>query len=133
MAELRKQFAKRLKQAMQAAGFESKPSVLVNQFNLEHRGSTVTFQSASSWLKGESLPDPEKIQTIARVFGVSACHLLFGEQGKFGVRDAAQEPVESLRAQDHKMLSLYLQLSTDQRKLVRDLVDEVANGKQPAA
>ncbi len=132
MAELRKQFAKRLKQAMQTAGFESKPSVLVMQFNLEHRGSAVTFQTASRWLKGEALPDPEKIQTIARVVGVSACHLLFGETGRFGVRDQASESLETLRAQDHRMLAAYLLLKPEQRKLVRELIDELGSGKTPA-
>ena len=129
MGQIRQQFAKRLKQAMQAAGFEPRPGVLVDQFNLEHRGSSVTFQTASRWLKGEALPDPEKIQTLARVLGVNACHLLFGERTGLAVREQGEDSIDGLRALDRRMLAAYLKLTTDQRKLVRDLVDELVDGR----
>ena len=130
MSQFRQQFAKRLKQAMLSAGFEAKPSVLVDQFNLEHRGSSVTFQTASRWLKGEALPDPEKVQTLARVLGVSACHLLFGERVGLAVRDSGDHALDGLRALDHRMLSAYLNLTSDQRKLVRHVIDEMASGSK---
>ncbi|HTA64588.1 MAG TPA: hypothetical protein VK753_03710, partial [Xanthomonadaceae bacterium] len=122
-------FAKRLKQAMQAAGLEPKPGVLVNEFNLEHQGKSVTFQSASRWLKGEALPDPERILTLARMLGVSASLLLFGERAGLAVREPGDESAGHLRALDRKMLTAYLGLAPEQRKLVRDLVDTLAQGR----
>jgi transcriptional regulator with XRE-family HTH domain len=131
MSQLRQQFAKRLKQAMQAADFEPKPSVLVDQFNLEHRGRSVTFQTASRWLKGEALPDPEKVQTLARLYGVSACHLLFGERLRMSVKEPGDD-IADLRAYDRRMLVSYLRLMPEQRKLVRDLVDELSSSNPPS-
>jgi transcriptional regulator with XRE-family HTH domain len=131
VSQLRQQFAKRLKQAMQAAGLKPIPSVLVDQFNLEYRGKSVTFQTASRWLRGEALPDVEKVQTLARLLGIGACQLLFGERARLSVREPADEVAEPLRALDRKMLLGYFRLESEQRKLVRDLVDGLGGAVKP--
>ena len=125
MAEHRQQFAKRLQQAMQAAGFSPQPSVLVDQFNLEHRGKSVVFQTASRWLKGEALPGPDKIQTLAVLFGVDPCHLLFGDRARLSVRDQREEWAAQMRLPDQQMLQAYLRLPRMQQKLVRELVQQL--------
>jgi len=127
MSQLRQQFAKRLKSAMQAAGLDPRPGVLMTQFNLEHRGKSVVFETASRWLKGAAVPDPDKVQTLARLLGVSACYLLFGEAG--GVRESGEQAIRDLRLADQKMLTTYLDLTIEKRKLVRELVDELQAGK----
>lgn len=108
---------------------EPRPGVLVDQFNLEHRGKSIAFWTASRWLKGEALPDPEKIQTLARLLGVSACHLLFGERAGLAVREPGEQTIGDLRAPDQKMLTAYLGLSLEKRRLVRELIDELDTGK----
>lgn len=127
MAEHRQQFAKRLKEAMQAMGHSPQPSVLVNLFNLEHSGESVTFQTASRWLKGESLPTPERVKTLATLFASDACYLLFGERTRLSIRDTPASWPGDLPAQDGRMLKSYLRLPVAQRKLVRELILALAD------
>ena len=47
------------------------------------------------------------------------------------VREPGDDPVETLRATDRKMLQAYLKLAPEQRKLVRDLVDGLSDGGGP--
>ena len=46
------EFAERLQAAMRAAGLEPRPAVLLNLFNTNYWGRSVTFQAVSRWLRG---------------------------------------------------------------------------------
>ena len=44
------EFARRLRDAMEAAGLEPRPGVLLTLFNTHYWGRSVTFQAVSRWL-----------------------------------------------------------------------------------
>jgi hypothetical protein len=47
MTNAKKQFAARLKKAMETAGYAAKPAVLEREFNLRYLGSPLTLHAAS--------------------------------------------------------------------------------------
>jgi len=66
------EFSKRLAEAMRAMGLEARPKVLMTRFNSRYRGRSVSFQSASRWLRGEAVPKPDKLELLAELFRVEA-------------------------------------------------------------
>ena len=48
-------FAQRLITAMQAKGYDPKPSILEREFNLRHNGKPVTLYGVRKWLLGMSI------------------------------------------------------------------------------
>ena len=58
------EFAERLQAAMRAAGLEPRPAVLLNLFNTNYWGRSVTFQAVSRWLRGESIPGARQIDRV---------------------------------------------------------------------
>ncbi len=107
---------------MSAAGYEPRPSVLFKQFNSSYAGRSVTFQSASRWLNGRSIPEQDKLQVLARLYGVSPQVLRFGEKPARTIADARAAWPEALTAADRGMIDAYLALPAERRKLVRDMV-----------
>ncbi len=77
--EERQLFAQRLTEAMQSNGYEPRPSVLEKLFNTRYRGRSVAFTSISRWLSGHALPEQDKLQVLAELFGVEPQILRFGE------------------------------------------------------
>lgn len=127
MAEHRQQFAKRLQDAMRQADLDPKPGVLVNLFNLNHAsGPTVSFQSASRWLNGGALPGMDKLPTLSRILDVDPCYLLFGQRTRLAVGEPRQAWPEVMDLPDRQMFQTYLQLTQTKRRLVRELVSQLA-------
>ena len=81
------EFAARLRAAMLAAGLEARPGVLLNLFNAHYWGRSVSFQAVSRWLRGESIPEQDKLIILAEVLKIEPEVLRFGE----GVRQSVQE------------------------------------------
>ena len=71
------QFAERLIAAMQAKGYEAKPSILEREFNLCYAGKSVTFACVSKWLKGAAIPSADKLLTLAEWLEVPPEELAF--------------------------------------------------------
>ena len=71
-------FAQRLHQAMQEAGFEPKPSILLKHFNERHEGDAIAWQTARNWLQGAFLPQPDKLRTLAQWLQGHPEYLLYG-------------------------------------------------------
>jgi len=59
------EFAQRLRDAMVAVGLEPRPGVLLNHFNAHYWGRSVSFQAVSRWLRGEAIPEQDKLVTLA--------------------------------------------------------------------
>lgn len=126
MSDEREEFSKRLRAAMLAAGHESRPSVLFKQFNARYLGRSVSFQAASRWLNGKSIPEQDKLQVLAGLLGVEPHVLRYG--GKSRVGESRPMWPDALGVQGRLMVDAYLTLSTAQRKLVRELVNALAGG-----
>ena len=81
------EFAERLQAAMRDAGLEPRPAVLLNLFNTHYWGRSVTFQAVSRWLRGESIPEQDKLITLAEILKIEPQVLRFGD----GVRHSVQK------------------------------------------
>jgi len=130
MKDEREEFSQRLAEAMRKAGYEPRPGVLHKVFNSRYRGASVTFQTASRWLGGRSIPEQNKLQVLAGLFGVEPHALRFG--GRQRVGEGAAAWLQTLGAQDRAMFDAFLSLPAPQRKLVRELVATLARAAEAA-
>lgn len=121
MKEEREAFSRRLAQAMRDAGLEARPSILAREFNLRYRGEPVSFQSASRWLHGRSIPTQDKLRPLAKLLGLEPHVLRFGASAS-AVAESPAAWRTGLKPQDHEMVEAYLALPASRRRLVRDLV-----------
>lgn len=80
--EERRQFSQRLAEAMQAAGYKPRPSVLEKLFNSRYHGRSVAFTSVSRWLSGHAIPEQDKLQTLAGLFSIEPHVLRYGTPAK---------------------------------------------------
>ena len=65
MQDTKREFARRLKAAMEAKGYPSRPAVLEREFNTRYWGKPMTLHGVRRWLEGETLPSFEKVAVLA--------------------------------------------------------------------
>ena len=121
MSEEKQAFARRLAEAMQARGYAAKPGVLLKQFNSRYTGRSVAFSTASKWLRGIVLPEQDKLQVLAGLFGIEPHELRFGRSGRHRV----SEPLgawQAIGARERKVIEAFLALPPKRRELVGELV-----------
>ena len=90
MQNAKELFANRLRDAMQAAGYEPKPAVLEREFNTRYWGKPMTLHGVRRWLRGETLPTHEKLLVLAEWLGVPP-------QACIGIEDA-QAGIDAINA-----------------------------------
>lgn len=122
MSNERAEFSKRLAAAMTAQGHEPRPSVLSTQFNVRFKGASVSFTTAARWLKGEAIPEYEKLVALADWLKADPCFLLFGDRALRGVRVARQVKEDAPVYDDQKIFDIYRTLPTMQQKVVCDVI-----------
>ena len=125
MSEEKRAFARRLAEAMQARGYAAKPGVLLKQFNSRYTGRSVAFSTASKWLRGIVLPEQDKLQVLAGLFGIEPHELRYGRSG----RHRASEPPgawQTVGARERKVIDAFLALPPRRRELVGELVAELS-------
>ncbi len=72
-------FRDRLHQALRAAGYRlNEHSLLTREFNALYAGPPVAVSSVFRWLNGESVPAPDKLETLAGMLNVSPSWLRDG-------------------------------------------------------
>lgn len=116
------QFAERLKAAMLAAGYEPRPSTLEREFNLHYWGNPITFQAVRRWLRGESLPEQDKLQVLAEWLHVDPQALRFGEGAVQRIQDTRSRLHQALMGEEREVIQAYLDLPTEQRKIIREVI-----------
>ncbi len=116
------EFAQRLRDAMQAAGLEPRPGVLVNLFNTHYWGRSVSFQAVSRWLRGEAIPEQDKLLVLAGVLNVPPEVLRFGEGVRQSIEQRKQRWDEGAGYLERETFDAFLQLPAAQRKLVREVI-----------
>lgn len=119
-------FAERLKAAMQAAGYDKRPSVLEREFNLRYWGKPITFQAVRRWLRGDSIPNQDKLQVLARWLSVDPQYLRYGETATYHISEPTAAWDASSNSEERQMLLLYRSLPTAQRKVVREVMETFA-------
>ncbi|MDO8889797.1 MAG: helix-turn-helix domain-containing protein [Hydrogenophaga sp.] len=116
------EFAQRLRAAMQSAGLEPRPGVLLNLFNAKYWGRSVSFQAVSRWLRGEAIPEQDKLLVLAEILRVEPEVLRFGVKVRHSVQEHRQRWTDGVGYQDRETFDAFLRLPPAQRKFVRDLI-----------
>lgn len=116
-------FAQRLTNGMTALGFEPRPSVLEREFNLRYWGKPVSFQGVRRWLRGESMPEQDKLIVLAEWLQVSPHYLRFGvDDAHRGVQEKPGDWRETLSPDLQHVIESFLSLSADDKRLVAELL-----------
>lgn len=116
------EFAQRLHDAMQRAGYKPRPAVLEREFNTRYWGESVTVQAVRRWLRGEAIPSQDKLQTLAESLKVEPQILRFGEGIAKSVKQYRERWDEKLTHQERETVDAFLQLPAPQRKVVREVI-----------
>lgn len=116
------EFAQRLRDAMVAAGLEARPGVLMNQFNANYWGRSVSFQAVSRWLRGEAIPEQDKLLVLAGILKIEPEVLRFGEAVRKSVQQHRQRWDEGIGYLERETFDAFLQLPAPQRKLIREVI-----------
>lgn len=127
MSDERQDFSRRLAEAMRAKGYSPKPGVLHKLFNSHYGGRSVAFSTASKWLRGMALPEQDKLQVLAALFGVDPHVLRFGgATGKHRVADGGMPWPAGIGARERLVIDAFLALPPKRRELVGELVSAIA-------
>jgi transcriptional regulator with XRE-family HTH domain len=122
MKNAKTEFAIRLREAMESAGYEAKPSVLEREFNLRYWGKAITLHGVRRWLRGESLPTHDKLMTLAGWLKIPPQDLHFGVELQKKIRQQRARWDEGIGYQDREVFEAYLNLPVTQRKVVREVI-----------
>ena len=116
------EFARRLQAAMVAAGLEPRPGVLLNLFNANYWGRSVTFQAVSRWLRGEAIPQEDKLQVLAGILKIEPEVLRFGDAVRQSVQQHRKRWDEGVGYLERETFDAFLQLPAPQRKILREVI-----------
>lgn len=116
------EFAERLKQAMRDAGYEPRPGLLEKEFNTRYWGRAVTFQAASRWLKGLSIPQQDKLQVLAEWLKIEPQALRFGADSIRSVREKKSLWEDAIAGPEREVLEAFIGLPAAQKKVAREVI-----------
>lgn len=116
------EFAQRLKDGMVAAGLEPRPGVLLTLFNTRYWGRSVSFQAVSRWLKGEAIPEQDKLLVLAEVLNIEPEVLRFGEGIRKSLKERKQRWEEGAGYLERETFDAFLKLPAAHRKIVREVI-----------
>lgn len=126
MKEEREALSRRLADAMREAGYEPRPNVLLKLFNSRYRGRSVSFQSVSRWLRGISIPAQDKLVLLAKLLGTEPQVLRYGNAASRVSEPRAEWQID-LKPHERELVDAYRNLSTQHRKLVREMIAALAS------
>ncbi|MFM1855855.1 MAG: hypothetical protein RLZ83_1164 [Pseudomonadota bacterium] len=115
-------FAKRLKAAMEAAGYQARPSVLEREFNIRHWGKPMTLHGVRRWLLGETMPRNDKIVVLASWLSVTPESLGFGESSILQAEEPKKPWGSDVGYQDRELMKALMSLPVPQRRIVREVI-----------
>lgn len=116
------EFAQRLKDGMVATGLEPRPGVLLTLFNTRYWGRSVSFQAVSRWLKGEAIPEQDKLLVLAEILGIEPEILRFGEGIRKSLKERKQRWEDGVDYLERETFDAFLKLPAQQRKIVREVI-----------
>lgn len=123
MSDERQAFARRLAEAMRSRGYEAKPGVLLVLFNSHYTGRSIGFSSASKWLRGMTLPEQDKLQVLADLFGMEPQTLRYGTPVKTKrVAEPQTAWPAGTGARERRVFEAYLSLPPKRREIVETMV-----------
>ena len=116
------EFAQRLQAAMVVAGLEARPGVLLNQFNANYWGRSVSFQAVSRWLRGEAIPEQDKLLVLADILKIEPEVLRFGDAVRHSVLQHRKRWDEGVGFLERETFDAFLKLPAPQRKIIREVI-----------
>jgi hypothetical protein len=122
MEKSSEKFAKRLRAAMQVAGYEPKPAILEREFNLRYMGKPMTLHGVRRWLLGESLPKQDKVLVLAEWLRVPPQQLRYGVEVEQRIEQQRARWDEGIGYQEREVFEAFLSLPAPQRKVVREVI-----------
>jgi len=122
MDDAKRQFANQLREAMVAAGYEPKPAVLEREFNTRHWGKPMSLHGVRLWLRGETMPDFRKMETLSAWLGVSVQQLSYGGPTGRTVEQRRARWDSGIGYQDRDIFEAFLKLPVPQRRLIREVI-----------
>lgn len=123
MENSKAEFARRLTEAMVAAGYDARPAVLEREFNLRYFGKPMTLHGVRRWLRGETLPSHEKLVVLANWLSVPPEQLSYGLGISLEIKGAAQTLGRSSESyQEREIIEAFLSLPVPQRRVLREVI-----------
>ena len=116
------EFSHRLRDAMTAAGLAPRPGVLLTLFNTHYWGRSVSFQAVSRWLRGEAIPEQDKLLVLAGALNVQPEVLRFGAEIRQSIDQRNQRWDEGVGFLERETFDAFLQLPAAQRKIIREVI-----------
>lgn len=115
------EFAERLIAALVSKGIEPRPSVVERHFNERYWGTPITFQAVRRWLRGESIPEQDKLLVLADWLDVEPQVLRYGAPAT-KVREKKPQWGSGLEPSERELLEMVMALPAPQKKIVREVV-----------
>ena len=131
MENTKKEFSRRLHEAMQNAGYEARPAVLEREFNLHYYGKPMTLHGVRRWLRGETIPTHDKVVALARWLCIPPEQLSFGLEITQGIKEQRNRWNEGIGYQEREVFEAYLSLPIPQRKLIREIIQAFTKAHPP--
>jgi transcriptional regulator with XRE-family HTH domain len=122
MDKSKAEFARRLRLAMEAAGYEAKPAVLEREFNQRYWGRAVTLHGVRRWLLGETFPAHDKLLTLAEWLRVQPEELRDGKEIAQRIQQQRKRWDQGIGYQEREVFEAFLKLPVAQRKVVREVI-----------
>lgn len=119
-------FSERLRVGLRQAGMSESPAELVRLL-ARFGGEPVSQQAVSGWLNGRAMPRQANLRALARMLSIEPQQLQFGDDKR--VREARGE--WKVNPHDQLAIEAFLKLPAAQRKLVRNLIEELARHVAP--
>ena len=119
IAEEKRDFSRRLREAMRKARLDAGPTRFAREFNLRHHGEPVTAQTARKWLYGGALPTQDKLRTLAQWLEVSPHWLRYGEPER--AHTTAKQDTATYAVDSAWLEKKFDSLSEPHRKMVLEI------------
>jgi hypothetical protein len=123
MHDTKREFAKRLKAAMEAAGYPARPAVLEREFNLRYWGKPMTLHGVRRWLEAETLPGLAKVNVLCEWLRCSPQDLGLGLRPSVPRAEQRRGPWDvELGYQERELFEAFMRLPVPQRRVVREVI-----------
>jgi transcriptional regulator with XRE-family HTH domain len=124
-AQLREEFSKRLRKALQGRGLGvDSPTRLAQTFNADYPDRRVTPQAVRKWLNGDAIPSDDKLRAVAEWLGVAPYSLRYGMAE--GGQGAHQAPAPYRVLADQELIRRYRKLNPRQQHAVAEIITALA-------
>lgn len=116
-------FGERLRIALRQAQL-SESATELSKLLARHDGEPVSPQAISGWLNGKSVPRQRNLRALAKLVQMDPAVLRYGEENSGKVREKQQ--TWKVGALDQLAIDTFLSLPVEQRKLLRELIEQLA-------